>query len=203
MKTLRKSFVPICIGILMLILTIIGVLSFLGYKMIEANATYILFGLLIALCLGKLAFWITGKVQRKGWRLFVGLICTLVLALLMTLMLTFFSFVNQFYTAHQFTVLQSESGRQVVVLRQLSQQYAYERAADSPDSALRYEDLGYQYQIYPVFSKFFYNSKSPAEGSLEIGCTSNATLMHQWEGETLRMYIENPEEFDSGELIFS
>ena len=202
MNQLRKWFVPICIGLLMLILTFIGIMGSLGYKLIEANAAYILFGLLIALCLGKLAFWITGKVQRKSWRLFTGLICTLILAGLMTLLLTFFIFVNQFYTARQFTVLESESGRKVVVMRQISHQYAFDRAADSPKSALQFEDLGYSYQIYPVFSKFFYNSKLPAEGYLEIGCASSATLMHRWEGDSLHMYIENPEEFDLGELTF-
>jgi len=202
MNAIRKWFVPVCIGILMLILTFFGVMSFFGYKVIEANATYILFGLLIALCLGKLAFWLTAKIHSKSWRLFAGLICTLIVCGIMMLLLTFFSFVSNFYTAHQYTLLKSESGRELVVLRQLSQQYAYERAADNPDSALRYEDLGYQYQIYPVFSKFFYNSNAGAEGRLEIGCSSGATLMHAWEGESLHMYIENAEEFDTGELNF-
>lgn len=202
MNFIRKWFVPGCIGLLMLILTFFGVMNFLGYKLIEANATYILFGLLIALCLGKLAFWLTGKIRSKGWRLFAGLICTLLVCGIMLLMFIFFSFFSNFYTPHQYTRLESESGREVVVMRQLSQQYAYERAADNPNSAIQYEDLGYQYQIYPVFSKFFYNSKQPAVGSLEIGCVSRATLMHAWNGDFLHMYILNPEEFDSGELNF-
>ena len=202
MNLVRKWFVPACIGILMLILTFFGVMNFLGYKIIEANATYILFGLLAGLCLGKLAFWVTGKIRRKGWRMFTGLICTLVVSGILLLMLTFFSFVSNFYTAHQYTVLKSESGRELVVMRQLSQLYAYERAADNPNSALQYEDLGYQYQIYPVFSKFFYNSKQCAEGYLEIGCASQATLMHEWSGDSLHMYIRDPEEFDTGELNF-
>lgn len=199
---IRKWFIPICIGLLMIVLTVIGFMSFLGYKIIEANAVYILFGLLIGLALGKLAFWITGKIRRKGLRMLIGLVCTLVVSAILMLMLTFFSFVSNFYTPHQYTRLKSESGREVVVLRQLSQQFAYDRAADKPDSELQYEDLGYQYQIYPVFSKFFYNSKQPAEGSLEIGCASEAVLMHQWDGETLHMYIDHPAEFDTGELFF-
>lgn len=202
MNAIRKWFVPACIGILMLILTVIGFMSFLGYRMIEAVATYILFGLLVALILGKLCFWLTGKIRGKSWRLFAGLICTLIVAGIMVLLLTFFSFVSNFYTPHQFTVLKSESGLEVVVLRQVSQKYAIERAADSPNSALQFEDLGYQYQIYPVFSKFFYNSKQPAEGELEIGCASEATLMHEWNGDALHMFIQNPEEFDIGELNF-
>lgn len=203
MNVIRKWFVPACIGILMLILTFFGIMSFFGYKVIEANATYILFGLLVTLCLGKLAFWLAGKVRNKNLRMLTGLACGLGAVGIVMLMLTFFSFVSSFYTAHQYTILESESGREVVVLRQLSQKYAYERAADNPNSALQYEDLGYQYQIYPVISKFFYNSKQPAEGSLEIGCASEAILMHEWKGESLHMYIANPEEFDIGELNFN
>ena len=200
MNTVRKWFVPVCIGLLMLVLMIIGVMSFLGYRMIEGAAIFILFGVLISLVLGKLSFWITGKVQRKFLRMTVGALCALVVFGAVMLMLTFFSFVNNFYIPHQYTLLESESGRQLVVLRQLSQKYSYERCSDRGGEALTYEDLGYQYQIYPVFSKFFYNSKQPAEGELEIGCGSDAVLMHEWNGDSLHMYIDNAEEFDLGEL---
>lgn len=196
-----RWFYPACVGALMLVLTAIGVMSFFGYRLIEAAAIYMLFGILIVMLLGGLAIFLTRKVHRKNLRLITGTSLGLALATLAMLLLSFFVFVNNFYTPQQFAMLESESGRKVVVLRQISQKYAYERAAVNANSALQYEDLGYQYQIYPVFSKFFYNSKIAGEGELEIGCTSEAVLMHQWQGDSLRMYIQNPESYDSGELF--
>lgn len=197
---IRKNFVFICIGILMLVLTFFGLMSFLGYRLIEMAVTYILFGLLAALVLGKLAFWLAGKVRNKNLRLLTGIACGLGALGIVLLLISFFVFVNNFYTPQQFTVLESESGREVVVLRQFSQKYSYERCDSRGGEIIDYQDLGYQYQIFPVFSKIFYNSKQPGTGELEIGCMSQAVLMHEWNGDALHMYIQNPEEFDIGEL---
>ena len=197
-----RLFLPFCIGILMLSLSAIGIFSLLGYRLIENNITYLLFGLLIALVLGALAVWITRKVKKNGLRILVGSACSLIVAAVILLMFSFFSFVASFYTPQMYTVLSSESGKKLAVMREFSQDYAYERCRARGGETIVYEDLGYSYQIYPVFSKFFYNSKAPAEGSLEIGCESDAVLMHQWEGESLRMYIDNAAEFDLGELNF-
>lgn len=196
-------FLPACILVLMLALTAIGVMGMLGYPLIEFAVVFILFGLLITLCLGALAVWLTRKIRKKGARLLIGTAGALAVSTLALLMIVFFSFVGSFYMPEQYTLLESESGRKVVVMRRISQEHAIERSNARMDgeSAIHYDDLGYQYQIYPVFSKFFYNSKQSAEGSLEIGCASQAQLMHSWDGDSLRLYIGNPEEFDSGELI--
>lgn len=197
-----RLFYPACMGLLMLMLAAVGVMNMLGYRLIEAAAAYILFGLFITMALGGFAIWIVRKIRKNGPRILVGILSAMLVSAMVLGMFVFFSFVGSFYTPQFHEKLQTENGRELVVLKQLSQHYAYDRAKDSPDSALRYEDLGYRYQIYPVFSKFFYNSKSPAEGSLEIGCTSSAGLNYAWEGNVLRVTIENPEEYDVGELIF-
>jgi len=197
----RKLFLPICIGVLMLLLSVIGFFDLLGYAFIEGAAVYLLFGLLIALALGGAALWLTRRMKRPGLRILVGTLSTLVVCGAVMLMFFFFTFVNNFYTPKLYTVLESEGGRKVAVMRSLSQEHAAQRMQARGGSELSYEDLGYQYQIYPVFSKFFYNSKAAGEGSLEIGCESDAVLMHRWMGDSLEMYIDQPEAYDSGTLV--
>ena len=196
-----KLFFPICTGALMVALTVIGIFGLLGYRLIEGVVVYLLFGLLVTLALGGLSLWLVRRIQKNGLRILAGTVLVLAVSAVVLLMFSFFSFVNSFYTYQPFTILESESGREVAVMRIPSQEFADERCSARGGETIAYEDLAYEYRIYPVFSKFFYNSKNPAEGELEIGCGSKAVLMHQWEGDSLRMYIQDPEEFDVGELL--
>ena len=185
----------------MLLLTGVGVMGTLGYRLIETNVVYFLLGLLVILALGGLALWFARNFSRTNVRMLMGVACAMAVAAIAMVMFVFFSFVNGFYTPQICMRLKSETGREAVVLRQISQRYAYDRAKDSPNSAIQFEDLGYSYQIYPVFSKIFYNSNQKAEGEMEIGCASQASPAYEWNGDTLRLFIENPEPFDTGELI--
>ena len=196
-----KWFYPGCLAVLMLVLALIGFMDMLGYKLIEPAVSSVLLGVLVTMALGGGAIWITRKMKKGGLKILVGTACVLLVSAAVLVMFTFFIFYNNFYSTGHYATLRSESGREIAVMRRISQKYAFERAADNPDSSLQMEDLGYDYTIYPVFSKFFYNSKQPGKGELEIGCGSAAQLMHEWDGDSLRMFIRDAEEFDSGELF--
>lgn len=196
-----RLFLPICFGALMLVLTAFGAMDMLGYKLIEGAVQYFLLGVLIVMALVTLGAWLTRKAKKGAARVLTGGICTVVVVLASALMITFFIFVNSFYVPQNYAVLESNDGRKIAVMRSFSQDFAMERCRDRGGDTVNYADLGYKYQIYPVFSKFFYNSKSAGEGTLEIGCSSSAVLKHDWDGGALHLYIENPEKYDSGELI--
>ena len=62
--------------------------------------------------------------------------------------------------------------------------------------------FGYVYRAYPTFAKFFYREKQPGEGEIYLGYESQARLLYQWNDDgSVRLYLENPEVADSGEIL--
>lgn len=205
-----KLFFAGYFALLVLLLTVIGALNWLGYKMADISIQFALLGLLACSALIAGGIWLVKRISNTAIKLLAGAASgVLVLAvagiLLLVYSVSMFSSMPVFYTN-----LESPNGRGAVVLRSVSndKEAADARRADrlaaEPSSAAdEYElsDLAYSYTAYPRVAAFFYNMKKPCDGSVEIGCRSEAKLMYDWPDEdTLHMYIENPEPHDSGEL---
>ena len=193
--------------LLILLLTGIGVMNWLGYGMIDAGMEYTLFGLLVCSALIAGAVWIVRRIQSKGIRIAVGTLCTLVIVALTLAMTSAFSLILVARTPLQYTALTSPGGEAVVVLRQVSidgDRIAARREArgETLDSQpASFEDLGYRYSAHPRVARFFYNRKAGAEGELEIGCASSAQLIYEWpESDVLHLYVGDPQPGDGGEL---
>ena len=62
--------------------------------------------------------------------------------------------------------------------------------------------LGFEYTAYPKAAGIFINQRADVEGVIYKGYSSEAKILYEWlDAATLRIYLENPEVGDSGEII--
>lgn len=196
--------------LLVLMLTFVGIMNWLGYKMSDTTLTFALFALLVGSALAALLVWIVRKLNRRWLKLMIASIGTVGIALLIAGIMVTSSLLLLYSIPAQYTMLTSPNGKQAVLLRKFSRNMdavnaradacrASETNADDDEYVL--DDLAYEYIAYPQIGKFFYDSSRPAEGGVEIGCASAAQLMYEWrDDDTLYMYVENAEEYDGGNL---
>ena len=180
--------------------------------MVNMSTEYLLFGVLIisALVAGValLAKRIANKIAKIASIAFGGLI----IVVAAVVMLTFFTVILNINTPMHYGTYTSPEGKKVVVMREwgdnpdLVDIRAEERWAENPDAVAgeyRTEDLGYRFFAAPRVLGMFYDKDRMSDGYLEIGASSEAKLAHSWEGKSLRLYIENPENGDTGESILN
>lgn len=62
---------------------------------------------------------------------------------------------------------------------------------------------GYVYTAYPSVMGIFYRSDADTEGEIYRGYLSESRILYEWtdEGDTIRIYLEDAEPGDSGEII--
>lgn len=207
-----KIFVLAYFIILMLTLTFIGIMDRLGYKMIDMSLEFALFILLVCSALAALALRLIRRFQRGWSKAIAGTMSALLILVLAASALFLFSMMMLYSIPMHYTTLTSPDGEKAVVMRLFSrdmeataaraeQRRSQENETDE-DYAL--SDLAYSYTAYPRVAHFFYNSKQASDESVEIGCESGAQLMYEWiDGNTLHMYIQEPEAYDKGELMLS
>lgn len=208
-----KLFFIAYFSLLVLILTGIGAMNWLGYRMADLSIQFALMGLLICSALIALGVWIAGRFMNRGVKVMVYSVCGILAFAAAAAMMFVYSMTTFSSMPVHYTTITSPSGRGAVVLRSISQNQdaadarrADRIAADPDANADEYalSDLAYAYSVHPRTAGLFYNMKVQGEGSLEIGCTSAAQLMYEWMDEnTLRLYVENPEAQDGGELMLS
>lgn len=196
--------------LLVLLLTFIGAMDWFGYKMLDMTLEFAFFTLLICSALIALVVWLVRRVMRSWVKVVIGSISGLIILALAMGIMSMMSMMLLYNIPMHYTTLTSPEGREAVVMRLFSRDMdaanarAEERRAENPASAAEeyvLDDLAYAYTAYPKAAGFFYNSRQPSQGSVEIGCDSEAQLMYEWtEENTLRMYIEKPELYDHGEL---
>lgn len=195
--------------LLILLLTFIGVMDWCGYKMLDMTLEFAFFTLLICSALIALTVWIMRRIMRSWVKVVIGSIAGLVILALAMGIMSMMSMMLLYNIPMHYTTLTSPNGKDAVVLRLFSRDMdaanaraavrkAEESQPDGDDYVLG--DLAYEYTAYPRAAKFFYNSRKPSQGTVEIGCSSEGQLMYEWEEDILHMYIENPEEYDRGEL---
>lgn len=205
-----KIFFIAYFALLVLSLTFVGVMGWLGYAMIDISIEYALLGLLICSALIAAAVFACRRLMHSWAKIITGTALSLLAAAAAAVLLALYSMSLFSAKPVHYTTLTSPGGRDVVVLRSLStdSERADARRAErlaanpaSPADEYVLGDLGYVYTAHPRCMHFFYNKKVAAEGVLEIGCASAAELKYDWQdADALHMYIENPENGDSGEL---
>ena len=195
-------------ALLILVLTFVGVMDWLGYRLTDLSLEFALFALLVCSALVALAVWLCRRIPQKWLQVVVGSISgMIVVAAAMGIMMVY-SLTALYSMPVHYTTIASPAGEKAVVMRTLSRDMEAVAArtrlrlgeeADGEDPVLG--DLAYEYVAYPEVARFFYNAKIRSAGSVEIGCESEAALMYEWtDDRTLHMYIENPEPYDQGEL---
>ncbi len=199
-----KWFVAGYFVLLILILTVIGIFWQLGYMFIDMGLACGLFGLLLCSALVAGTVWLVKRVYAKAVKILVGSLGVLLtFAAAMALVMLSSLLLNFGIPAH-FTTLVSDDGAAAVVLREFSANEELRQlrnVAPQSDEEINFEQLGYAYSAYPRAMRFFYNTKQPAAGQLEIGCYSQARLMYEWlDGGELHLYIADAEPGDAGEL---
>ena len=202
-----KWFVLGYFVLLILILTFIGICGQLGYVFINMNLCFGLFGLLLCSALIAGTVWLVRRFQAKAAKILAGSIGVLITFAAAVLLVMISTLMLNFGMPAHFTTLVSENGRAAVIVRQIStdealrdlRQQARVETADAEE--IDFSVLGYSYAAYPRVMRWFYNTKQPAEGALEIGCASAAPLKYEWlDPDTLHLFIGDPEPGDAGEL---
>ena len=203
-----KTFFFVYFMILMLALTFIGVMGWLGYEMVDASIKFVLFGLLAGSAVIGGAWWIVHRIQQKWMKVALGAGMTALVMAVFLLLYMMFSFLLVTTTPLPYIKLGSPSGQNVVILRRMSNDAAMaaqRMTAAGKDASAGPQveaDTGYVYTAYPEVLRFFYNTRANTEGSLEIGYASAAELDYEWTDEnTLHMSINNPQPGDGGEFI--
>ncbi len=201
-----KLFIIGYFALLILLLTFMGIMDWFGYKMLDMTMEFAFFTLLICSALIALAVWILKRVMRSWVKVVIGSVAGLIILALAMGIMSLMSMMLLYNIPMHYTTLAAPNGNEVAVLRLFSRDMdaanarAQVRRAENPESdAEEYvlDDLAYVYTAYPKVAGFFYDSKLPSQGNVEIGCSSEAQLMYDWVDEnTLRMYIENPESYD-------
>lgn len=194
-----KYFFYVYFGLLILTLTAVGVMGWLGYKPVDAGMVYVLFGLLVVSALVALAVFICKRIHRN-WLKVLGVGVSGVVILAVTVfMFTFFMYAGEFAVPKYYNSFTSPAGKTAVVLRSYSLDAELQKLRP-----LVYDDgtdfLGLNYTAYPRVLRFFYRPDAAGEGTVEIGFHSQAQLMYEWTDEnTLHLYIDNPQSGDVGE----
>lgn len=205
-----KRFFLVYFALLILVLTFVGVMGWLGYEVVDASIVHVLFGLLLCSAVIAGGVFLSGRIMRGWLKVLVASGCTLLVLALCMVMMFLYSIMMFYSVPVHYTTLTSPAGADAVVLRRFSRDMEMAQLrrdvriandeAVNPDE-YEFSDLGYEYLVYPEKLGFFYNTKAEAEGRLEISCLSDAQLMYEWtDDNTLHLYIENPETWDSGEL---
>ena len=194
-----KYFFYAYFGVLILGLTGIGVMNWLGYKLMEEALVYLIFGILVVSALAALAVFICRRIHIKWLKVLgVGVSGVVILAAA-GFMLMFFTLLGEFSVPKYYNSFTSPSGKTAVVLRTYStnEELRAQRPLVNDDGT---DFLGLNYTAYPKAALFFYDSKRPGEGTVEIGFHSEAQLMYEWtDDDTLRLFIDNPQPGDAGE----
>lgn len=203
-----KWFFITYFALLILVLTFIGAMGWLGYEMIDSSIKFMLFGLLAGSAMIAGVWWVVNRIWRKWLKIAVGAgLTALALALILGMYLVL-SFLLISATPLPYMYIGSPGGQNTVILRQVSNDAELAQARmtaagkDASAGPQAEEDLGYRFSAYPTTLHFFYNRKAETEGALEIGMNSAAELKYEWtDDSTLRMWVENPEAGDGGEFV--
>lgn len=196
----RKKFFIGYFALLILALTCIGLLRWLGYNLIETGTEYFLFGVL--LCSGMLAltFHLSKRFERKWARQLTGVVGVAVTFVAALVMIVAFTILVEVSLPGYYNSFTSENGKTVVVMSRYSTDAALREARSGGELKGDLEELGLTYTAYPRALRFFYKSDLAGSGKLEIGYASQAQLMYEWIDEnTFHLFIQNPQIGDEGE----
>lgn len=160
------------------------------------------------------------RVKKQGTKTVValglGFVVMLVGLTLSTLVMQF----GQMTLPHQFATISSQSGKKVALLRAVDMGVgtdedfnAMQARMDVRKEAIEAETgetgedyprgaFGYAYAAYPKIMGIFYNANADCQGLMYRGCESESRILYEWtDADTLRIYMEDAEPGDEGEIL--
>ena len=211
--------------VLLVVMAAISVLERIGYYLIRTEIS--LLGLLLIpfslLAWGCIALF--RKMKNKWAKIIGGFAIMMILMLVVNFGLTYAAQFAQLTMPSKYSTITNEAGRKAVVMQMIDSgfgegddavQAANARMNERRDyleaNGLIGEDVeegdyplasfGYVYHAYPVKAGIFFHKKADVEGAVYRGYESEAKLLYEWvDDDTLRLYLENPEVADSGEVL--
>ena len=208
-KITGKVLVILYFALLIVVLTFIGIMNQLGFCMINSSLEYTLLTMLICSAIILVTCLLVRRMTSRVLKWVFGILGSILTFGAGLVLLNFFMFLQIYNTPALFTYLQSPAGETAVVLRGINMQEDQVRAraelrrANDPESSMDefvFEDFGYSYSAYPRKFRYFYDTNADVSGEIVIGCDSSAVLMNEWlDDDTLHLFIQDPEAYDSGE----
>ena len=222
--SLLSKIMMTLISVLTAVMLVVAILDrFAGMCLISSHlmiqGTVVLVVMLIAWPLLVLA----GRIRSRGVKVFVYVLLAMVLFMLTTFGMVLMTYFSQMWLPGKYAVFTTNAGEKIVIMRMLdtgiydedhgiaSEQRMYERREAylaQPDAEPLEEDempqsaYGYVYYAYPGELGVFYNSKADSQGEIYMGMESEARLLYErLDDGSLRIYIEDAEVGDSGEII--
>lgn len=188
-----KLFFLIYFAALILILTFVGIMGWLGYEMVDASMKFMLFGLLMGSAMIAGAWWLVRKIWRRWLKVIVGVgLSALILAVILAMYFAF-TLILVMNTPLHYTTIISPGGEAVVVMR----------SAVVLDEAVEGDQLAYSYSAHPRKLRFFYEKEYATSGSVQICRSSDAQLMYNWTDDTtMQLYVDAPGPGDGGTLEY-
>lgn len=224
LSTLTKVMLSV-LSALLVAMAVISVLERIGYYLIRTEISML--GLLMIpfflLCWGCIVLF--RKIKNKWGRIIGGFAMMFILVLIVEFGLTYAAQFAQLILPSKYSVITSESGRKAVVMQmvdsgfgegeeamiaandRMTERFEYLKANDLITEELAEGEyplasFGYTYRAYPVKARIFFHKKADVEGTVYRGYESEAKLLYEWiDEDTLRLYLENPEVGDSGEVV--
>lgn len=222
MSTFSKVMMALVLA-LTFVLAALCVLDRVGYSLIKTDLVLIGSGVLL-LCMivwGLIA--LIRKIRKNTIRIAVGTLAFMALFMLSSVVMVLISYFGEMWLPSKYSVITSESGKDVVVMKLLdtgiydgdngvaAEKRMMERREfilSQPDAEPVADDempagaYGYVYRAYPRVLGVFYKAKADCEGAIFRGMESESTMRYEWrEDGSLRLYLENAEVGDSGEII--
>lgn len=187
-----KLFFYVYFALLILVLTLVGIMGWMGCEMIDSSMKFILFGLLLGSALIAGAWWVVRRIWRKWLKIAVGAVLTAIILLVFLGMYFMFTLMLVAVVPLHYTTLASPAGEPVVVMRTTE---VLDAEADQ---------IAYHYSVHPRKLYFFYEKETAAEGDVQIMRGSEAQLMYEWTGEDqLHLYVGDAQSGDAGEIHYT
>lgn len=224
-STLNK-IMSIYIAVLTAALLVLSLMDrFLGYALIQTDL--VLSGCM--LLLWSFILWgviaLVKKIKSRYAKIGVGMLAAFVMFLIGTLAMVLVTYLSAMWLPSKYSIITSESGKSVVVMKVMdtgiydedkgvsAEQRMLARRDDilsRPDAEIPEEGMlptgayGYVYYACPRVMGIFFNSNVRGDGVIYRGVESESTMRYEWRDDgSLRLYLENPEVGDSGEIILN
>ena len=222
MSTFSKVMMALVLA-LTFVLAALCVLDRVGYSLIKSDLVLIGSGVLLLCMIVWGLITLIRKIRKNTIRIAVGTLAFMVLFMLSSVAMVLISYFGEMWLPSKYSYLTSEAGKDVVVMKLLdtgiydgdngvaTEQRMMERREfilSQPDAEPVADDempagaYGYVYRAYPRVLGVFYKAKADCEGAIFRGMESESTMRYEWrEDGSLRLYLENAEVGDSGEII--
>ncbi len=197
MSTFTK--VILCaLGVSLLLGALLGFLTTRGLMLIYMRVHVWILIAPIAILGAWGIYAVTRKIMKDRFRIVVGCLLAFALLAILTTVNTMLPYVAPYYSFNKFAEKASPSGKRVVILEGVG--FFSGEEGEETDSDVG--DVAYLYVAFPKKMLLFADTNADVEGVIRKGPESQAQMRIEWlDDDTARLYLEDAEEKDSGEIV--